>query len=106
MIQEAKLLGCIAQFALNGVVDVTNAGTVGKTFCPTNGDLDGSGNAIWVPMGVIAGAKDSTKPGTTTEIYRPTPGTLQLDNILESKNKRVLTLTVEECSNLMWLAMR
>lgn len=110
MIQESKLLGCLAQFALAGTTQVTPTPSggpiVSKTFIPDNNAADATPVNLWVPLGVIAEVKESTKPGTTTKIYRPTPGTLQLDDVKESKYERSLTMTIEECSNFMWLAMR
>jgi hypothetical protein len=93
-------------FAPAGIVDSTTAGTVSKTFIPLNADQDAGAVNIWCPMGIISAIKESTKAGASVTTFRPTPGTLQADNLLESKFTRTLDMTIEECSNLMWLAMR
>lgn len=105
MNQEVKLLGCLAQFALEGIVDVTTAGTVSKTFIPNNTDIDAGGAALWVPMGIISKAAEKIDK-KIIKVFRPTPGTLRIDQIKESMYERTIKFTIEECSPMMWLAMR
>ncbi len=105
MDQAAKLIGCLAKIAINGAAyTAPSAGTTSRTNIPPNDATNGSGS-IWPDLGIIAKATekfDSTK----VEIFRPTPGKYMLDDELEAKVKRTLTLTIEECSNVMWLLLR
>lgn len=106
MTQETKLLGCLAQFALAGTVQATpTAGTVSSSFIPDNDGADSVPAPLWMPLGIIADAQEKIS-STEVEIYKPSPGTLSLADVKESKFKREVTLKVSECSNLMWLALR
>lgn len=106
MNQEVKLVGCLAQFALAGTVEVSpGSGTTGRDYLPGNAAVDGSAVALWMPLGIIADVGE--KIGSTKiEIYKPSPGTLTLADLRESKFKRTITLKISECSNLMFLALR
>lgn len=106
MIQESKMLGCLAQFALAGTVQATpSAGTVSGSFIPDNAGADATPNPLWMPLGIIQSVQEKVS-STKNDIYRPSPGTLQLANVLESKFKRSLMIKVSECSNAMWLITR
>jgi hypothetical protein len=109
MIQETKLLGCLAQFALAGTTQVTPSPTggpiVSSGFIPDNSAVDGTSAALWMPLGIIAEAKEKVS-SSKIEIYKPSPGTLSLSDVRESKFKRTLGLKITDCSNLMWLALR
>ena len=106
MTTETKLLGCLAQFALAGTIEASpSAGTTGVGYVPSNAAVDGAAAALWMPMGIIAEAKEKIS-STKTEIFAPKPGTLTLSDFKESKFKRELSLKISDCSNLMWLALR
>ncbi len=107
MIQETKLLGCLAQFALAGTTQVlpTPVGgpVVSGTYIPTNDATDAAVAALWVPLGIITGWEPKVS-SSKVEIFGPSPGTLTLKDLRETKFKREISITVSDCSNVMWLA--
>lgn len=109
MTTETKLLGCLAQFALAGTTQSTPTpsgdGITDSGFCPDNAAVDSTAAALWMPLGIIKTVSEKVD-STKIEIFKPSPGTLSLADVRESKFKRTLELTVSECSNLMWLALR
>lgn len=106
MNQEVKLLGCLAQFALAGTVESTpGTGTTSGTYIPGNAAVDASSAALWMPLGIIAECSEKVSNGKI-KIFKPSPGTLTLADLRETKFERELTIKISECSNLMWLALR
>jgi hypothetical protein len=109
MIQETKLLGCQAMFALAGKTQVTptpsGGPVVSNVYIPDNSGADSTSAPIWTPLGIIADAQEKVS-STKIEVYAPSPGTLQLSDVRETKFKRELTLKIGECSNVMWLVLR
>ena len=110
MIQEAKLFGSLANFAPAGRTQVTPTPTggpvVSSSFIPDNAAQDASSASLWAYLGTIASIKEMNKPGTTTDIFRPSPGGLRLNQVLKSKFKRTFAITVEDCSNVMFTTLR
>jgi hypothetical protein len=106
MIQETKLLGCLAQFALAGTVETSpSAGTVGVGYVPSNSAVDAGSSALWMPLGVIASVAEKVN-SSKIKIFKPSPGTLSLSDVRETKFERDLTVKVTDCSNLMFAALR
>jgi|GEM_PF-3328657 hypothetical protein len=104
MTTETKLLGCLAQFALAGTIEASpSAGTTGVAYIPSNAAVDGSAAALWVSLGIISKWEPKVS-SSKVEVYKPSPGTLSLSDIKRSKFKRELTITITDCSNVMWLA--
>lgn len=107
MTTETKLLGCLAQFALAGTTQVlpTPVGgpITGVDYIPTNDATDAAVAAIWTSLGTISGWEPKVS-STKIEIYKPSPGTLSLSDVRESKFKREIEITITDCSNVMWLA--
>lgn len=106
MQQATYLIGSIAKIAIAGAISATpTAGTVGRDFIPDNAAVTAAASNVWLDVGVIEQAEEQTS-SSKIEIFRPSPGVLQLDDIKETKLKRELTLTISECSNPMWLLLR
>lgn len=107
MIQETKLLGCLAQFALAGTTQVTptpsGGPVVSGSYIPDNAGVDSSTAALWVPLGIISGWEPKVS-SSKVEIFGPSPGTLSLKDVRETKFKREISIMVTDCSNIMWLA--
>jgi hypothetical protein len=109
MLQETKLLGCVAQFALAGTTQVTPSPSGGpvvtSTFIPVNAAVDASAAPLWMPLGIIAEVQEQTK-SAEIKIFKPSPGTLSLSDIRRTKFERTLKTKITDCSNFMWLALR
>jgi hypothetical protein len=106
MDQSTRLLGCLAKIAIAGAVAAApNGGTVSRTFIPLNDAVTSGGAPIWLDVGVLESVSEQTS-SSKIETYRPSPGVLVADDVLETKLKRELTATVSECSNAMWLLMQ
>jgi hypothetical protein len=106
MTQETKLLGCLAQFALAGTIEATpGTGTTSASFVPANAAVDAAAAALWMPLGIIAEVQEKIN-SSKIKIFKPSPGTLSLSDVRETKFERELTVKVTDCSNLMWLALR
>jgi hypothetical protein len=110
MIQEVKLLGCHAQFALAGTTQTTptpsGSGVVSKSFLPADAAVDSEAKSLWMDLGIISEVGEGVKAGATIKVFRPSPGSLVLDEVKESKYERTLKLKIEECSNVMWSILR
>ncbi len=105
MNQAAKLIGALAKIAIEGTAyTLPGAGTVSRTNCPPNDAANAGPISIWADIGIIENASEKTD-STKIEIYRPSPGVLQLDDELETKFKRTIALKITECSNVMWLLL-
>lgn len=106
MNQRPDLVGNLAKFAIGGtVVAAPAAGTVSRTLIPDNAATVAGGAAVWLDLGVIESASEKVD-SSKIDIFRPSPGVLQLDEQLESKLKRTISLKISECSNAMWLLLR
>jgi len=103
MDQSTRLLGCLAKIAIAGAVATGGTGgTVSRTFIPLNDAATADAKPIWLDIGVIESISEQTS-SSPIETFRPSPGVLVADDVLETKLKRELTATITECSNAMWL---
>ncbi len=99
-------MGCLAKVAISGLAWTSpSSGTVGRdSIPPPNATITGGGPA-WIDVGIISDAQEGVQ-STEIEIFRPSPGVLQLADVKETKHKRELDLTLDECSNFAWLLLR
>lgn len=106
MQQATRLIGTLIKLAPAGLAWATpTTGTVGRDALPPDDALTAAPGPIWIDAGIIREAQEQTS-STEIEVFRPSPGVLQLDDVLETKFKRELSLEISECSNYMWLLLR
>lgn len=87
MTTSASILGAHVWFARDG--ETCDTGTVAKTLLP------GETDDVWIYMGVL---KDVQVEGSAdaVEVWKPCPGKLVLDDIIETKPRIKLTMTLQE----------
>lgn len=90
----ARILGNHVYFFRDGdAFTLPDAGTAGRNAKPDKTDPE------WIDFGVVS--KLSVTPESTVdEIYAPSPGTLELYDVLENKRKRTIKFDAEELSFL------
>lgn len=89
------VLGSHAFFFPDGnAYTVPGAGTAGRSAKP------GATDPAWIDLGIVNGAPESPVESEKIEIFAPTPGRLELYDVLETKRKRKGKIKVKELSAL------
>jgi len=89
------IIGSHAFFVREGDTSTSPSGSVSKTLKPVADD------ASWIDFGILE--KSSVdRSAEEKEVWKPSPGKLRLDDILETKEKIMLKFTVKQMSALMF----
>lgn len=91
---QSILVGNHLFFAREG--ETIDAVVVSRTAKPDN-----SPTTNWTSVGIVSAASVQRET-TDIEIFRPSPGRMQLHDVLETKPDLTITCTVDEASPLMW----